>query len=394
MQFNAETYEFTDPGKFTRRMTIVGLVGVLVTAAGYFLDARQFFFSWLTAFSFWVTLAIGGLFMTMVHHLTGARWSVVVRRINEAVAITIPLFALLVIPLLLGMKEVYPWTDSEMMHADSVLASKLPFLNQPFFVIRTAVYFAVWSFLAWRLRSISLRQDSGWEPDAKKKFMKVSAPGMIAFALVTTFAAFDWWMSLQPLWYSTIYGLYFYSGGIVSIMAFLALVVHVLHSKNILANEITIEHKHDIGKLLFAFMVFWAYMALSQYLLIWYANIPEETIFFKDRWIGSWKGVSLFLVIGGFVVPFILLMSRHMKRSRWGLSVFAIWLLLMHWVDIMWNVSPILYPEGFVVSWMDLTAMVGVGALFLARFWSAYTKVPLLPATDPKLEDSIDFVNQ
>jgi hypothetical protein len=394
MKFNANTYTFTDPGRFGRIMAIAGVVGVLATAAGYFVDADQFFFSWLVAFSFWVTLAIGGLFMVMVHHLTGATWSVVIRRQGEAVGMTLVLFFLLAAPLLAGVHHVYPWTDEKLMHSIPALEGKLPYLNAPFFAIRTLLYFAVWIFLAWTLWRISLRQDGGWEAEAKSKLLRTSAPGMIAFAIVTTFAAFDWWMSLQPLWYSTIYGVYFFSGGIVSVMAFFAILVHALHAKGILKDVITVEHKHDIGKLLFAFMIFWAYMGLSQYLLIWYANLPEETAFFKERWVGSWKAVSVLLAVGGFAVPFVLLMSRHTKRSPWGLTLFAVWLLIMHWVDVWWNVMPVLHPDGVVLSWMDLTAFVGIGGLFLAFFWRLYTRAPVVPPTDPKLEDSIHFVNQ
>lgn len=393
MEFNAQTYTFTNPGRFGRTMTIVGVAGVLLSLLGLLLNPGQFYFSWLVAFSFWVTIALGGLFAVMIHWLTGATWSVVVRRIGEAVMATLPWFVLPAIVVLLGAHHIYSWSDPAEIAAEPGLLKKVAYLNVPFFTIRAIFYFAVWSFLALRLRKLSLAQDAGWSPDAKHKFLTTSAPGTIAYALTVTFAGFDWWMSLQPLWYSTIYGVYFFSGGIMSIMAMYALVVHGLHAQGVLTREITVEHKHDIGKLLFAFMVFWAYMALSQYLLIWYANLPEETTFFKARWIGSWKPVSVFLAVGGFAIPFVLLMSRTTKRSRWGLSIFAIWLLAMHWVDTYWNVMPVFHKQGVVLSWMDLTTFVGIGGLFLALFWRFYTGAPLLPVSDPKLQDSIEFVN-
>ncbi len=394
MKFDERTYTFSDAGRFSRTMTIVAVVGIVATLAGAAVDLRQFAFSWLVAFSFWTTIIIGALFMTMVHHLTGAKWSVVLRRITEAAMDSLKFWWIFALPMLLCLKQLYPWIDVAWMHEDETLAAKLPYLNVPFFVIRTVFYFAVWVGLAVMLRRISLAQDAGWNPDVKSAFLRISAPGMILFALVTSFAAFDWWMSLQPSWYSTIYGVYFFSGGIVGVMAFIALVVHALHAKGVLTFEITKEHQHDIGKLLFAFMIFWAYMALSQYLLIWYANIPEETSFFKARWIGSWKPLSVLIAVGGFTVPFVLMMNRTLKRTQWGLSLFAIWMLVMHWVDVYWNVTPILHTDHAVVSWMDVTALLGLGGAFLALFWRSFTRAPVLPVTDPKLQDSIEFVNQ
>ena len=394
MQFNQETYTFTDPGRFGRIMLIVGLVGLVLSAVGIAVDAHQFFASYLVNFTFWATLGIGGLFFVLVHHLTGAVWSVVIRRIGEAAMATLPMVALLAIPMLLGLSHTFSWTDSALMNGDPLLKAKSGYLNIPFFVIRTVVYIGVWILLAQLLRRYSLALDNGWQESATSKFIRISGPGTIAFAFTLSFAGFDWIMSLQPLWYSTIFGLWFFSGAAVMIYAFFALTSHALAKKGILAKEISTEHRHDIGKLLFTFMVFWAYMALSQYLLIWYANMPEETAFFKARWVGSWKTLSVLYPVVGFVIPFVLMMSRHIKRNRWFLSFWAIWLVLFHWIDLYWNIIPTFHPEHVVFSWMDLTLFVGMGGLMLWRFWAVFTKHPVLPLTDPKLHDSVEFVNQ
>lgn len=393
MQFDSQTHRFTDPGPFARIMLLAGIAGLALSAVGYFVDARQFFFSWLVAFTFWTTIGLGGLFITMVHHLTGATWSVVVRRIGEALMCALPWMALFAIPVLLGIGVLYEWTDPEAVAGSEMLSRKAGYLNIPFFVIRTVFYFAVWILLARLLAMKSLAQDAGWDDKRAHSLLTVSGPGMIAFALTVTFAAFDWLMSLQPLWYSTIYGLWFFGGAATSVMAMFAVTVSAIQAKGALTDVITREHRHDIGKLMFAFLVFWGYMHLSQYLLIWYANLPEETAFYKMRWGAGWTAMSWILVAGGFVVPFILLMARGPKRGRSTLAAFAIWLLLMHWVDLYWNIMPALHEQTVILSWMDLTTMAGVGGFFLFFFWRWLTRHPLIPVTDPKLAASIRLVS-
>jgi len=393
MQFNQQTHTFTDPGRFGRLMLIIGVAGLAISAVGLAMDPSKFFSSYLVNFTFWASLGFGALFFLLVHHMTGAVWSVSVRRVAEATLAGLPVILLLLLPLLLGLGKAYSWTDRDFMLADPMLKSKLPFLNVPFFVVRSLLYVGIWLLLATQLRRRSLQLDTGWGEQGSNKFLRISAPGTIAFAFTVTFAGFDWIMSLMPLWYSTIFGLWYFAGGAVFIYAFLALASHALAKKGVLANEITTEHRHDLGKLLFAFMVFWAYMALSQYLLIWYANLPEETVFFKDRWVGSWKVVSVLIPTAGFAIPFVLMMSRHIKRSRAQLSFWAAYLILMHWIDLYWNIAPVFHPGEAVVSWMDITLLVGMGGLFLWRFWTAFTAHPVLPLTDPKLPESLEFVN-
>jgi hypothetical protein len=389
-----ENYRITAPGGLQQRLLIIGATGLALSALGYFVDAPQLFYSYLTAFTFWTSLALGALFFTMLHHLVDATWSIVLRRINETIMTTMPLLALLFLPIIAGMHDLYHWTHADAVANDPILQMKAPWLNTGFFLIRTAFYFAVWWFISQKLYGISLQQDvNGYDPHQTRRFRLISAPGMILFALTSTFAAFDWLMSLDPHWYSTIFGVYVFGGGFLGLICLLVLLVQYLRSRGLLVDTITIEHYHDLGKLMFAFTVFWAYIAFSQYFLIWYANIPEETIWYQHRWPGSWKIFTMLIVFGKFIVPFLLLMLRATKRSLPALRILAVWMLLMHWVDLHWIVLPNLHQHGAHLSWMDLTTMVGVGGLFLWWIWRRLALHELVPVNDPRLDQSIAFTN-
>ncbi|APF19857.1 hypothetical protein [Caldithrix abyssi] len=388
-----QTFSLKDKGVFNRQMLIVGAVAFGISLIGLFVDSRQFFFSYLVAWVFWVSVGLGAMFFVMLSHLTGTVWGIVLRRISEAVMMSVPLLALGFIPILLGMHHLYEWTHPEVVAAHHVLQAKTAYLNIPFFAIRSTVYFLVWYLVARKLYKTSLEQDKLGGVEQIQKMRKVSALGMVLFALTITFAAFDWLMSLQPEWYSTIYGLYIFSGGFVAALAFIILAIAALHRKKVLTEQITVEHYHDLAKLLMSFTIFWGYMAFSQYFLIWYANIPEETVFYLKRWEGSWKVFGLFLVFGNFLVPFLGLMSRAAKRNVRFLQFIALWTLFGHWVDLYWNAVPVLHPQGIRLSWMDLTLFVGFAAFFLMLYWMRLRSNPVLPVGDPNLQKSITFVN-
>jgi hypothetical protein len=345
------------------------------------------------AFAFWATVTLGGLFFTLIHNTTHAMWSTVLRRIIETIMMTVPVMAILVIPVLFGIHDLYHWSHEDAVATDALLQKKAAYLNIPFFIIRTIFYFAVWMVLSFYLYRISKQQDKSFDPEQKEKLRKRSAPSILIFALTLTFASFDWLMSLDPHWYSTIFGVYIFAGSFLSAIAFVVLVLISLHKRNILTDVITVEHYHDLGKFLFSFTVFWGYMAFSQYFLIWYANIPEETIWFLHRWEGSWKYITMVLVFGHFVVPFLALMPRAAKRNLKFMRIISIWILLMHFFDLYWLVIPTLHKHGFHFSWMDLTAMVGIGGIFVWYFWQTYLKGALVPVNDTKLEESIKLVN-
>jgi hypothetical protein len=393
MKFDIQTYRLSEADNIGRNLFLLGGVAFIATCLGLLIDSKQFFFSYLVAYVFWVTLGLGGLFFVLLNHLTGSVWCVVLRRITESIMITLPYMVILFIPLLFGLHDIYHWSHEDAVVHDAILQKKSAYLNVPFFVIRTLIYFTLWFLIARKLYKSSLEQDKKPLADQIKTMRRVSAPGMVVFALSTSFAAFDWLMSLDPHWYSTIFGLYVFSGGLLAFLAFITLFCIWLRKHNVLVEIITIEHYHDLTKLILAFTIFWGYMGFSQYFLIWYANIPEETIFYLHRWEGSWKVFSLTLVLGHFLLPFVLLLPRASKRNFGVLKFITIWLLIMHWVDMYWLAMPILHHHGIHLSWMDLTAFLAIGGLFIAILWRYLSRSPLVPVKEPGLENSIAFKN-
>ena len=320
-------------GHSWRRLPWIGLaLGVLGTAGAWLLagsDHRQFYFSWLVAFMFFLSIALGGLFFVLAHFVTKAGWSVVVRRTAEHVMSTLPLFLLLFIPIAAGMHDLFHWTHEEVVAGDHILEGKAPYLNVQFFLIRAAVYFLFWIVLSVWFSRQSQRQDVTGDHAITRQLQAVSAPGIFAFALTSSFAAIDWMMSLDPHWYSTIYGVYYFSGTLVGIYAFMIVVLTAMRRAGLLRGIVTVEHFHDLGKLLFAFTVFWTYIAFCQFFVIWYGNMPEETLWYIDRLEGSWEQVTIFLAVGHFAIPFFFLMSHKIKRKAPLLLIGAVWMLLL-----------------------------------------------------------------
>jgi hypothetical protein len=368
----------------------LGLVLALVLRAG---DTKQFAFSWLVAFLFFLSLALGALFFVLIHFATQAGWGIVVRRLAENTMGTLPLFALLFVPVTLGMGELFPWVHGIAHGHDHVLAGKAPYLNTPFFVGRAVAYFACWSAIAMFYVRRSRAQDATGNLAISVTLRRFSGPAIIVLALTQTFAAVDWVMSLDPLWYSTIFGVYWFAGSFVSFFGLLTLMVLALRRAGLMADVVGIEHFHDLGKLLFAFSVFWAYIGFSQYFLIWYGNLPEETIFFRHRMHGSWQAVSLLLAAGHFVIPFFFFMPRTVKRKPGLLAVGASWVLLMHGVDLYWLVMPSLHPAGVGFGALDVAAFVAVGGIFFAVLTWLMLGSPLVPVRDPRLPESLSFEN-
>jgi hypothetical protein len=374
-------------------MAAVGLGGALALglAGG---DARaQLWHSWLVGTLFVTSLALGGLFFVLVHHATQAGWSVVVRRTAENAMATLPFLGLLFAPLLFGTGELFHWSHGDAVAADPVLAHKQPYLNLPFFVVRTVLYLAVWSGMAIWFGRLSRLQDRTGDHEITRRLRRASAPALIVFALTVTFASFDWLMSLDPHWYSTIFGVYFFSGSAVAIYAFLSLVTIAQRRSGLLVDVVTTDHLHDLGKLLFAFVSFWGYIGFSQFFLIWYGNLPEETSFFAERLHGTWRGASVLLAVGHFVVPFFFLLPRTVKRRSGALAAAAVWMLLMHLVDLYWLVMPNLHPEGLAPGLLDAAALIGSIGVFLAAFGRSLGRQSLVPLRDPRLPESLLFEN-
>jgi hypothetical protein len=368
----------------------IGLAAAVAAATNGF---DRFLFAWLLNFSFFLTVALGGLFMVVLHHLVRAGWSVVVRRLAEGLASTLPLLALLFVPILLGMKHLFHWSVPALVANDPVLLAKAAFLNVPFFVLRWAVYFASWILTTRYFVSRSLAQDDSGDVGLTLEMQRASAPSILAFGLTSTFASVDLLLSLDAHWYSTMFGVYFFAGCVVAVFASLIVMAWAAQAGGLLQRSITVEHYHDLGKLLFGFVVFWAYIAFSQYMLIWYANIPEETGWFLRRQTHGWGAVGLVLILGHFAGPFVALMSRVPKRRPGLLALAAAWLLAMHWVDLYWVVMPEASPEHAAPHVVDFALLVGFGGLFVAAAARALRGRSLVPERDPRLDESLNFEN-
>jgi hypothetical protein len=371
-------------------VALLGIVGCAILGMG---NPKQFFFSWLVSFLFFLSLALGALFFVLIQYAAQGGWGVVLRRIGETVFAMIPLMAVLFVPVLFGLHDLFEWTHHEAVESDALLQWKSPYLNLPFFVIRAGLFFVIWSVIALVYYRGSRSQDTTGDPAVSARLRKFAGPCIIVLALTQSFAALDWIMSLTPHWYSTMFGVYFFAGSFVGFIALLSLSAVAMRGSGLLDAVISVEHLQDVGKLLFAFTAFWAYIAFSQFFLVWYANLPEETIWFKARMEGSWQSVSMLLMVGHFGIPFFYLMGREVKRKGSTLALGALWLLAMHFIDIYWQVMPTLHPEGFSPSALDLTAFLAVGGSFVAGVGWLMRRQALVPLRDPRLAESLAFEN-
>lgn len=392
---------------------MIGLAGIgaAVVLGLVSWNSEAFFRGYVMNLAFFTSLALGAFFFVLIQHVTRAGWSVVVRRLAENVSMVFPTLFLLalvfVIPILIGwpngIHAVYPWTDPELRQHDHLIQHKAPYLNGGFFLVRLAFYFGLWTLIAGHFYRASVRQDETGDPALTARLQSLAAPCLIVFALTTTYFAFDVLMSLDPHWYSTIFGVYYFAGSTVAFFALLALMMFGLQSAGRLQSAISIEHYHDVGKFMFAFIVFWAYIGFSQYMLIWYGNLPEETGWYLIRQQSPWLLVSLLLLFGHFILPFVALISRHPKRQKNVLILGAMWMLLMHWIDMMWLVYP--HAEGHggetrtpapLTLWdllQSVASLVGIGGVCAWAVLNRMGAAALAPQRDPRLNDSLAFEN-
>jgi hypothetical protein len=361
------------------------------------MDAKHATHAYLVAVVYFISISLGSLFFVQLQHLTRAGWSVVVRRIAELMATGLPVLLLFLLPLLVGVVQgsgaLLPWADPALVHADPVLQNKAPYLNVPFLLARVAVYFSVWLFFSRFFLRGSLKQDDSGSLQHSYTMQWVAAPAMACFVLSLTFFAVDFLMSLEPKFISTMFGVYFFAGCAMSFFATTVQMARMLQGQGKLRSVINTEHYHDLGKFTFGFVFFWGYVAFSQYMLIWYANIPEETEWLLQRQTGTWMYFSLALLVGHFILPFAGLLSRHVKRNRAGLTFWTAFLLVMQWVDLYWLVMPSVSESGPPFSLMDLTCWLGMAGVFLAHFgWVAQGR-RLVPVRDPRIDESLAFKN-
>ena len=376
---------------------IGGAVGVLCLVAAFALGhdrLQRLLAAYLVAYLFWLTLALGGLFFVLVQFAARAGWSVAVRRLAEHVAGTLPLFALLFVPLAAGAGTLFPWSDAAVVAADPVLRGKSAYLDGGFFILRGAVYVIAWAAMGWWFRRRSLAQDASADPRTTRLLQSVSAPALIVFAVTLTYASFDWIMSLDPHWFSTVFGVYLFAGSAMAIFALVSLLAILLERRGgPLEGVVTAEHYHDLGKLLFGFVVFWAYIAFSQYMLIWYGNLPEERVWFAERLGNGWLAVSIALALAHFVLPFFYFLPVRTKRHRGLLAAGCLWVLAAHALDLYWLVMPAVHPAGPTLSPLDVLAWLGVGGLFTANLGLLLRRPALVPVGDPRLPESLSFEN-
>ncbi len=373
---------------------VVGFLGLVACTAGFVMAPKQAYFSYLFGFSYWVGLSVAALILLSIFHAVAAKWMVVLRRLVETMASTAPIFPLLFIPIILGMRQLYIWIDPPHTlpeHVAHLIAHKHPYLNVQFFLIRAAIYFACWMLISALLRRWSLIQDESGEVGLTLKQRRLGIGGLPVLALTLSFAAFDWVMSLDPTWVSTIFGVYFFAGSFVSAIALVIIASAYGQGENSFGRWMTAAHFHNLGKLLLAFTAFWAYIGFSQFLLIWIANIPEETPWYLVRTREGWKPVAYFLALGHFVVPFFILLSQKLKTKPRALARVAMWIVLVHAVDVYWLIMPILSPHAPAPHALDAAAWLGIGGAVVAfavfRLRGQYS----VPVRDPYLEHSLRY---
>ena len=376
---------------------VLVVVGAIIAAATG--SWNRFWHAYIFGFMFVLSFAIGALFFVAIQHLVRAGWSVVIRRFAEHLAtLVMPLFVLwlpLAAAAIFGDGTPYPWTDSTPDPAMvPILEHKAPYLNIPFFLVRGLFYFGFWAWAAHYYLKQSQRQDETGDKQITITLEKRSAVIIPLLALTATFAAIDWMMTLAPTWYSTIYGVYFFAASQVAFFSVAAIWGVKVHKRKAWRGIITKEHLHDIGKLLFGFNCFWAYIAFSQYLLIWYANIPEETEFYQPRYHEGWQWVSVFLIAGHFVIPFLGLLSRHVKRNPTALMAWAVWMIFITAVDFYFLVMPFIsHHGGPAFSLLDPLMLLGLALLGLGLARWRIGEKPMLAYRDPRLEESVAFHN-
>jgi hypothetical protein len=368
-----------------------GGVGIALSALGAFVARDIFLQSYLIAYVFWIGITLGSLGVLMIHHLTGGAWGMVARRIWEASTRTLPLMAILFLPIALNLPALYAWARPEAA-TDHLIHTKAAYLNAPFFFARALTFFVIWAALIFYLNKWSREQDVQplQLPGPQDRRSRVlSGPGLVLFVATITFMSVDWVMSLDPHWYSTIFGILMLGGQGLSTMAFTILVLAKLVRFQPMSSVAHADQFHDLGKLMFAFVMLWAYFSVSQLLIIWSANLPEEIPFYLERLHGHWAPVSIALLIGQFVLPFLLLLSRGFKRNPVIVSRIALFILVMRVVDIAWTIGPVFRHEGSSLHWLDFALIAGMGCLWLPLFWRALAGRPLVPARDPYFKEAM-----
>jgi len=370
-----------------QRLFIAGAVGALLSALGVLLNPSQFLQSYLMAYMLWLGVTLGCLALGMIHQLSGGAWGVLIRRPIGAATRVLPVMTILFLPIALGMSRMYPWTNADLVAHDEVLQHKQPYLNAPFFLARAAIYFLVWNAISYLLNAWSLEQDRTGNPLIARRMQVLSGGGLVAYGLTITFASFDWLMSLEPHWFSTIYGVLIMGGQGLSALAFLTAALVWLSRRPPLDRIVAASHFHDLGNLMLAFVMLWAYFSFSQYLIIWSGNLPVEIAWYLHRLQTGWRPVAIALIVFHFCVPFVLLLSRRVKRQPEMLVKVAVAILCIRLIDLFWLIGPEFHEHGIAVSWMDLVVPLALGAIWLGCFVYQLRGRAILPVHDPEFDE-------
>ena len=374
-----------------RRLTMYslcfGIVLSLVSIVGLFFSPADFFRSYLMGYLFWLGLALGSLSIVMLQYLTGGAWGVITRRTFESATRTLPLLALLFIPIALGIPHLYDWAHPHLVQQEHVLSHRASYMNTPMFLLRTVAYFAIWGVLAYFMNTWSARQDEngGFE----KRLAALSAPGLIIYVFTVTFASIDWAESLETHWFSTMWGFLFVARQALSAFAFVIIALALLSRREPMASYFKPSHLHDLGKLLLTFVMVWAYFAFSQLLIVWSGNLTDEIPWYVPRMNTSWEWIGVALVVLEFTVPFLLLLSRPLKRNIPALCSVVGLIIVMRFVDLLWIVMPGYYQHGLRITWLNFSVPLALGGLWVAAFTWHLKNHPLLPLQAPNLERAL-----
>lgn len=380
--------------RIQRVALLAAAVGGGASVIGGLINPSQFLRSYLLAYLFWAGIALGCLCIVMLHHLSGGRWGLVIRRILEAGSRTLVLLPVLFLPVALGAHELYLWARPADVAADEVLRHKSLYLNLPFFLARAAFYFMAWAAAAHLLSKWSLKLDAGPDPRLERRLQGLSGGGLVLMGLTITFSSVDWAMSLNPHWFSTIYGMIFMVGDALSALTLVIVLVALMGGERPLSSVLRPTTFHDLGKLLLAFLMLWAYLHLSQFIITWSGNLPEEISWYVARFRGGWQVLALLLVVLHFVLPFVLLLSRDLKRDPRLLGAVAAGILFARLLDLFWIVAPDMtghgLETGFALHWLDVAAPIGVGGVWLAFFAWQLKDRSLIPVGEPEIQELLE----
>lgn len=389
---NGESFNFARFEGVRRNALIVGGAGIAISAIGLAMNPANFFRSYLLAFVFWIAFPLGSLAMLMLHHLTGGNWGFIIRRLLEAATRTLWLLIALYIPLLLGMSKLYIWAQPG-GGSNPDVAPKHFYLNVPFFLVRSVIYFAVWYLLVTLFNRWSLEQDRTGDQSFTQKLAGMAGPGIVLYAMTISFAAVDWIMSLEPSWYSTIYGMVIMVAQVLVALSFVVLLARKLSDDGPIATISTPVRFNDLGNLMLTFVMLWAYLSFSQFLIIWSGNLPDEISWYMSRGKGSWAALALVLILFHFALPFCMLLSRAVKRHG-AINFVAGLLMVLTFLDFYWLIIPAFTPDGISVRWTDFTLLIGMGGIWLWLFFGELAKRALVPAHDPGYIEALEHAEE